>query len=471
MMNGPRVKIKTVERRFMPERRRIVLRRFLAEVSIFILGFLARVLLHFVGDLYITEILLITFLPFLILLGGRRLLRPGIKPIFLLLGLWFVGLLFSDAYRRTEMFNRFRGMALIVFFAAQIAAFAIILIGNERLKVIFITAYAAGSVVIVKLQPTAFSEEHPWKFGYATGINMLVVLVSCSFYARRKFVPAVLCLSAIAGYNLLVNYRSAFLEIMLATVLVLPIIPERLGRIRILPRKRGFAHVLMVCMIALLAGWTANKIVSYATNAGFLGEEAQLKNEGQAASGNLILGGRPEVFTGLRAVADSPIVGYGSWPVNRKYIEMQFDLLAQQGRRVNWYEEVESDSGLIPSHSHLVGAWIFAGILGVPFWAYLVWLVARAIFLVAIQRPPLAPIYCYLFVTVFWDILFSPFGSFERTIEAFVVVIIVDVLDAKITNVTKPSLLMGSRKRFGWIRPSLRRRVPSSPWSLQRKVR
>jgi len=424
---------------------------------IFILGVFSSVLIHFIGDFYVTEVLLIALFPFLALLEGRRLLRPSLKKIFLLLGLWFVGLVLSDAYRQTEIINRLRGMALIGFFVVLIATFSIILTGDERQKIIFLTAYAIGSVVVAKISPTETRESDiRWKFGYANGTIILVVLVSCYFYARRKYVPAALCLAAIAGYNLLVNYRSAFLEIMITAVLVVPIIPERIGRFRLLPRKRGLVHVLIVTVLALGAGWSASKILTYASSAGYLTDQAKEKNEAEAKAGNLILGGRREFFVGLRAVADSPILGHGSWPSDRKYAEMMADMEAETGVRMNWNEEIEANSGLIPAHSHIVGAWVFAGILGVPFWAYLLWLVARATVQVAILRPPLAPIYCYLFITLFWAILFSPFGSWERIFEAVTIVIIIDLLEPRTVSASKPSLVRKARwRRSGSVRPSL----------------
>ena len=391
-----------------------------------ILGFFSSMLLHFIGDFFVTEIVLIALLPFLVFLRGRRLLRPGLKTIFLLLGLWLFGLILSDAYHQTETNNRLRGTALIVFFAILIASFSILLAGNERRKTIFLTAYAVGSIVMAKVQPTEISlGENRWKFGYATGTIMLVLLISCYFYAHRRYLSTFLILAAIAGYNLLVNYRSAFLEVMLAAVLVLPIIPEQVGRLRLLPRKKGLAHLVVITFLTISAGWSASKVVSYASGAGYLGDTAKEKNEAEAKGGNLILGGRPEVFTGLRAVADSPIIGHGSWPQDLKYIEMQADLMVESGVRDTW----EGGSGLIPSHSHIVGAMVNAGILGAPFWAYLLWLVARSIVRVAIRRPPLAPIYCYLLVTQFWATLFSPFGSTARIIEAATIVIILDLLE------------------------------------------
>lgn len=443
--------------KWQPAPRKRSARRFapiFMDIFVCILGLLSSVLLHYIGDFYVSEILLITLFPILLFLRGKSLLRPLLGPIFLLLGVWFLGLVISDFYRQAELDNRLRGMALVVFFAVEIAAFLMLLPKNERAKMLFLTSYATGSIIMAKLQPTEISAgENRWKFGYATGTIMLVILISCYFYARRKYLPATLILAAIAGYNLLVDYRSAFLEIMVAAVLVVPIIPERIGKLRFLPRKRGLAQVILVTCMALGAGWSAGQILKYAANGGFLGEEAQEKNEVESRAGNLILGGRPEVFTGLRAFLDSPIIGHGSWPIDRKYIEMQADEAEERGNKVN--DLLQTTNGLIPTHSHIIGAMVDAGILGGFFWAYLLWLVAKAIVQVAILRPPLAPIYCFLLVTQFWATLFSPFGSFERITEAFTLVVIIDLLEPKSASVVRSSFVRKRWKRSAWMRPAL----------------
>src|SRR5206468_4091362 len=115
-----------------------------------------------------------------------------------------------------------------------------------------------------------------------------------------------------------------------------------------------------------------------------------------------LLGGRPEIQVSLEAVKDSPILGYGSWAQDRKFVEMLFDIEVEQGV----YEVsdlAEFENNFIPTHSHLMGAWVWAGILGASFWFYILWLTGRATVRVAVTRPPLAPVYAYLVVTTFWQ--------------------------------------------------------------------
>jgi hypothetical protein len=111
--------------------------------------------------------------------------------------------------------------------------------------------------------------------------------------------------------------------------------------------------------------------------------------------------------------------------------------------------------GLIPAHSGLVAAWLWAGIAGLVFWIYLAWFVLRAISRVAIVRPPLAPFYMWMLITMWWDIFFSPFAANRRIIDAVLIVFIADLMK------TKVSLVRGPWRRLGAV--NLRR--PQRPGS------
>lgn len=347
----------------------------------------------------------------------------------MLLGLWLFSQIVTDAYRHTSLENRLRGTAGIVFFGAEIACLAILLGRSDQRKIIFLSAYAAGLIVMARLRPSVLSEIDPWKFGYAAGTIELAVLISSLFFALRKYTISLLLLAWAMGMNLLLNYRSAFLEILVTATLVFPIVPERIGRLRILPHKENLSRVALVTALAIASGWSASKLITLVSHIGLVSQEAQEKNESEAQAGSLLLGGRPEFFTGLKAAIDSPIIGHGSWPRDMKYIEMQSDLMQEYGLKPDLRDAETGERGLIPSHSHVVGAWVWAGILGAVFWVYILGLTVRGIVRVAVARPPIAPVLCWMMVGLFWDNLFSPFGSFQRVYAAISIVLIVDLLD------------------------------------------
>ena len=341
---------------------------------------------RFVGSLPVSEIILVPLVPIFWVLRKRQLVPPMLKTIFFLMGFWLFGQILTDLYRRTPAVDWMRGDAAIVFFALDLAGLFVLLTGSERRKAIFLVGMAIGELAVVRLQPSESSLGEPWKFGYSFGTMMLVVLISCFFYSRHKYVLAGLCFVGIIGVNLLENYRSPVLNLIIAMVLVLPIIPEKIGSLRLLPRVGSIMRVCILAGMAIGAGLAASALVHLATSAGFVSEGAQAKNEEQSGGGigGILLKGRPEILVSSRAVMESPILGHGSWAKDYKYEEMLSDMQVEQGMQANLQDAEANSGGQIPAHSHLMNAWVWAGFLGAVFWIFILWLVIKGIVRVTI---------------------------------------------------------------------------------------
>lgn len=423
-----------------------------ADTFVFALGLGTLFSVHFVGDLYIAEILLLGASTVVVFLRGRRALRPEFKIVYLLMTVWLLGQTIADSYNHIPVADRMRGAAAIVFFAIDLACFSILVGHNEKRKIYYLLGLAAGSLLSIRLQPDieqamAAGEPFPWKFGYAYGTILVVMMISSYFYARRRYAISALLVLGICGVNVILNYRSPVLQLFLTLAAVYPIIPERFGAVQILPRANG-ARLLVLALMAFGAAATANESVKLVTRTGVVAQEAQEKNESQENAGNLLLGGRPEFVFGLRAALDSPLVGHGSWAKDPKYYEMLYDWMVETGETPELERgDIISDTPMIPGHSHIVTAWIWSGIAGLIFWAYMSWFVLRGMVPIAIQRPPLAPIYMYLLIVMFWDIFFSPFGANRRLTESFLLVVIADGLQLASRVKSKPWVRLGVQRR------------------------
>lgn len=437
-----------------PNLRKSVTRQSAASIGADALSFLIALAspfsVRFVGSLPVAEIILIPLVPVLWVLRKRQPAPPMLKTIFLLMGFWLCSQILTDIYRETPAVDWMRGDAEIAFFAMDLAGLFVLLAGSDRRKVRFFIGLAIGDLLVVRLEPTRSSLEDPWKFGYSSGTILLVVLISCFFYSRRKYMVVGSLFVGIIGVNLIKNYRSPILILLIAMVLVLPIIPEQIGRLRLLPRA-GIKRVAVLAGMALGAGWSASALVHLATSARLVSEEAQAKNEEQFQAGRILLGGRPEILVSSRAVMESPILGHGSWAKDYKYEEMLSDILVEQGMQANLRDMEATSGGQIPGHSHLMNAWLWAGFLGAVFWAYIFWLVIKGIVRVSILRPSMAPLYAFLLVEYFWAILFSPLANTMRMYESMVIVIMLDLFDSAPNLV---SALAPLRKRQ-WRRQAL----------------
>jgi hypothetical protein len=434
-----------------------------AYLFIWMLGFTGTFTVQLVGSLPVAEIIVIMIAPVLILLQRRRIFKPGFLIIYCLMGLWLLGQIITDIYRQTPTLDWMRGVAAITFFGLDLACISALLQGSSSRKVVFFFGYAVGSMVSSQLQ----SEEAYdfWKFGISYGTMMIAILISCYFYRKRQYVIAGLIIGANILPNLFFNYRSPILFILVVMALVLPMIPERVLRFRLLPRPGTAARTAVLAGIVLSTSLLSERLVHWATVRGLAGEEAQEKNLMQEQlKGGMLLNARPEILVSSLAVKDSPILGHGSWAKDYRYVELLNDMQIENGISPgSLYGGSEEWNGIIPAHSHLMGSWVWAGILGAIFWVYVFWLVARGIVVVSNTLPPLAPFYAWLLVWYAWAIPFSPFGSIDRLQEGAVLVILVDLLEKSKYALRKPQ----------WLQKRPLRRPPrrGRPLIIERKGR
>jgi hypothetical protein len=394
------------------------------DVLTFAVAATSRLIIKTGGDLPIADLVLFPMLPILFVTTGRRIRRSGLGIIFVLLGLWFFNQAVTDVYRRTEMIDWIRVNARMVFIVLDILGLAMLIGRNVRRQVVFLVGYAIAFVLEAQIQGLGVSDT--WKFGYSITAGVLVALLSSYFYGRHRYLVAGLLLLGLAAVNVAFNNRAPVLNLFLTIVLAIPILPEGVGHLRILPKSPGL-RIAVLSVMVLAAGAAANAVIVYLASSGYLGEGAREKDLRQAqAKGGMLLGGRSEILVSSRAVIDSPILGHGSWAKDIKYREMYNQLVV---RNKILEREAPDEGELIPTHSHLMGAWVDAGILGAVFWAYILVYVTRALIRVVISRPSLAPVYVYMFMEFIWAIAFSPGGGRTILLESGLLVMATDILE------------------------------------------
>jgi hypothetical protein len=424
-----------------PVIRRLNAFNFLAGALSLGLGLLAPFTLHIVGDLPIAEIFVPILLPVLLITRRRQMARPCIGPLLALLGLWLVGQILTDIYRQTQFLDWVRGDANIIFFGLDLLVLIGLLGMSETRKCLFIVGQAVGSLLVAKIEPSKLVADDPWKFGYAPATILLVLVVSCYFFRRNNYFVIVLLIAGISLVNIFMNFRSVVLFLLVTLAITVPLVPERVGRLRLMPPPGTTGRVMAMAAMALAAGALAAGAIKLATVSGVLGQDAQEKNEKQSQSvGGVLLGGRPEILVSSRAIFDSPILGHGSWAKDPKYEEMLADIQARFGIEYSVESREEQNGGLIPSHSYLLGSWVSAGVLGSVFWFYLLTKLMKSMVSLSLLRPALMPVYVYLLVHQFWDILFSPFASTQRMFAALIIVIMFDLLEQKVPAVATQRL-------------------------------
>ena len=381
----------------------------------------------FIGQLYGTELLFIVVLPFLWLTSAAPLAQPFRSTLWWL-GAWLAVLVATDIYRGSFIGDYLRGWAKLIFFGIDIYVLGRLLTTERRL-LLWCIGWSAAFAISTWSAFDDFATR--WKFGIGLAVVSAVAALGLLFWQRRRSVlaaiMALLCLGA-GVTSLFLNARNSFLSLSLSGLLLsIAAVPAlRRGFIALWDR-----HGYLVLAGALAAAYFAGVVYVEGASVGFFGDEAREKLEAQRSDASdpvlgALAGGRDEFYSSSAAISDSPIVGYGSWARSAYYYNVFVEKLHAHGTPEQ-IREVESKmfvgEPLIPTHSHLLGAWVEAGIVGAVFWIVVLRRALQAVrrslglgssidILVLVTTAPFA-----------WNVLFSPFGGAERLVEAFPLVL------------------------------------------------
>lgn len=384
---------------------RWALRRLTAlDIAAFTLPAVSFLEITIIGRLIVTEILLLATLPWL----WRTPNRPALPRWFVVLWAgWLISQIITDMVVGSEFRDFARGWAGIFITLTNFAAI-LVLVATPRRARIFAAGLGFGGLLGLLLVPHLSAAVDPWKWGLALPIAFLLAAgLSGGVGERVRWLPAV-AFAAFGVTNLILGYRSlAGIGLLAAGYLSLSALVGR--RFRAADQSRRRAAVGIAFLAA--AGVGVLGVYSAIASQGLLGPEAQARYFAQGGALGIVVGGRPEALVSTQAILDSPLLGHGSWPDDPTYAR----LLAERQRALGY--EVTPDyvgADLIPAHSYLMGAWVWAGFLGALFWftvaAGAVWLLANLYTL----RVELAPLLVFSAMLLLWDIAFSPYGLGAR---------------------------------------------------------
>lgn len=348
-----------------------------------------------------------------VLLQMRRLGDFGkeAKLFFLMVGLWFFGAVVTDLIRGTAIEDIARGWSKIIFLTIAFAYVYLATEGKLFYIISFLLGLNAGALVTLLIAPDEFYLAAPWKFGYGPPITFLMmVCISTPFF--RRMVGSwgqIASVFLLAVLNLAKDSRSVF-AILFAVACI-----AALGEFfRLFLRGRPLPKLLF--LFTLLGGVVFYQVAvtayEMAASSGILGAEALEKYQNQTeGDAGLLLSGRPELLVSWQAIADSPIIGHGSWAKDYTYVELYLEALDKRGVPI---VGDPYSSGLIPTHSFFFGSWVEAGIFGGLFWIYVMAVCGRSLYSLFHIPYWSRPFVAFILLSLIWDVLFSPFGAQER---------------------------------------------------------
>ncbi|WP_372739248.1 hypothetical protein [Neptunomonas sp.] len=397
---------------------------------LFLLPVLTVPTVSVIGELMFSDIAVAILAPLMLLNRNLKFDQPYLNKIMLFLGFWLIGVIISDTMNGTSIDNFLRGIAAVILFGLHLFVFFVLIDGqrDRYIPAIF------GSAVAVLLQWATDSSElwsqsltdTPWKMGGGFAVTVFF-LISIGFLVKSERVKgkALLLLSPI---DLYLNARSLFLITALAGIV-------SAFQLKVKSEKNRKILLMGALASVVVAFPIATSIYGNLNEAGVFGKEAQEKYLKQTAGGeiNIIIAGRSESLVSFNAIYDSPLYGHGSWAESMQYYYMYLAHLEAIGKEVNWGAVAAQERFLIPSHSMLLGTWVYHGIFGAFFWLYIIYLTLKAIGLSigTVESKQLTSLELLVLFTLFWDIFFSPFGQARRCVEAvYIVVACVILADA-----------------------------------------
>lgn len=375
-----------------------------------------------IGRLFVSELVLLACLPVLLALRGSLLSAKLPRTLIVLGGVWLLAQVASDLINATPFGDYARGWAKIAFTLGNFMALYLLLHGNRRRLVLFAAGWAIGGLLTYVLSPSAYAAGDPWKFGFGSGVTILLVLLTLTPPIAASRVLPLALLGGLAALNLAQGFRSlAGLCFLAAAHLVIQ---------RFLRRRQGADTRLSFWRLGgfliLAAALSVIFVETYAhlAGSGYLGDQARAKYEQQTGTFGVLLGGRAEIFVSTRAIMDAPIIGHGSWAMGPEYAALLLQL-ANHGYHIG---TSVLERGLIPTHSHLFGAWVEAGIAGAAFWGWTLLLAARVLVNLRAAPRPQAPTIAFFAFVFVWDVLFSPFGAARRLFMPFCIILFMTAL-------------------------------------------
>ncbi len=415
-----------------------------ADILVFLIPCLQLIQIRVVGVLNGSDLLLLAVFFYLVFREKVRIATPTGKWFVVLCSLWLVSQCVTDVVRHTAFADYSRGWSAIGITLINFVVLCTLMYGRPRRLVLYGWGLVAGSALTFLISPNDYAQDQPWKFGISFPVNLAVFL----FVSREKCRDhwrITLCV-LIGVIDIFLGTRSLG-EMCLAAACYLLATRFLRGKSKAGSKVKAGTKLTLAASIILGIAGTA-WAYQYAATAGILGNEARTKYEGESSGEyGVLIGGRGDLLGAFAAIYDSPILGHGSWAKDWSYIiaeERALALMGYQGATDMSREELEG--GVIPAHSYLLQAWVWGGIVGALFWAWVFVLTARMLMRVYPPTVVLLPVMSFMGFSLLWEILFSPYGATTRIIFPYYIVILMTCADMAPRKVVRTVTSKAKRK-------------------------
>jgi hypothetical protein len=272
--------------------------------------------------------------------------------------------------------------------------------------------FALGAAFQTVLNYLFFHPEQlqPYKFVFGPAISLCAFLLAAAMGGERRLWAIAIPIAA--GALAFVEDSRSLAGITVAAALYYVML--NLG---LVSHSRTLARRIFFGILWATAAYSTIIIYNALGAGGMLSTSALDRYDMQTAkTGQFTLtSGRSELYYSVPKILSSPIIGWGSWAKDIQYVAQRAEAIGDDPN-----EAVAATGGLIPTHSHLLGAWLEAGLMGGLFWLYVLYLLVQIFAGGWLSTAGKWSGVCsFIMVLLIWDILFSPFGGERRVNNGF----------------------------------------------------
>jgi len=394
----------------------------------------------FLGNIAIIELVALVWL---FIVGGHKKLPSLFRRDSSYVGFFFLtalGLFVSDLVNSSSLDVTLKGFGAYFVFPITVL-FLVSLFSVNQLWLVLLSSTIVQLFTNKYIAELGFGQE-TFKFGFAFALVYLILsagLLLYRFGLRYNAMRLLTFLSALSIVflgmwgNLRLLALCSVISLVIDQTCSLPRLrnfilftPSKLTRLIFFSLAFPFMLVAVSIALTLLISLLIN-IFPFE----FISQDALKKTLSQS-SGQLgiIFGGRTEIFSSYLAWIEKPFLGWGSWASDPNYTfnlagkilmndfgyELDIDEIS------NFIERVET-SGLIPTHSALLNALVWAGMIGfVPLYVSFCQNVINLLESGALKAGYSYP-FTFAYVLYLWYLLFSPFGYTNRLSSALLLAI------------------------------------------------
>lgn len=366
---------------------------------VFIIGLFSFIKIRILGTLGISEILIIGL--YMGLINPFSFLEnKNVVHLYGMTFLWLLGVFISDQLNGTPIIDSLKGLFNVIFLLLLIP-FVYWALYDKPSRMLFFWLGAGISSLMgfyfQKVPSLNLYEAEVWSV-YA--YYPLCIAISGLLYYNQKRFLSYLFIESFAIWSLWHMSRNVFLCMTIGVCLLIFMTNlkylEFYDRIRFLKDK-----CLILILILSFSIFSISYGYEYLASHKILGERAYQKYIMQHNSELGLLSARGDFFQSLELVSKKPIIGYGSYAKANSNMLTYYSL----------DEKEFSKDEILPGHSYLMGGWVYAGILGLIFWLYILRLIFKFLYVGLVYDLKLMGINILLICMMLWNIFFSPFSD------------------------------------------------------------